>query len=106
MSGKFIFLWSVIILSLIISIAYLGIKEEKHEKYKEMENTLKIAVNKYIDYENKKIPFKITSEELIEKDYLKDLTYENHTCSAIINVNKLLFWNKYKIEFTCSKENE
>ena len=74
---------------------------KKKPSLDEVKEEVKIAVKDYISSEKiTKYPFKITTEELEEKGYLKELKLDNKLCAADIEVTKKVF-KSYDIEFTC-----
>ena len=104
MTNKTIVIWGLIVISIVSVITYFGININNNKNYINMENTLKEAVIKYIDYEKKELPITITSDELKELDYLNELKYDDKICSAKVYVKKIIFWKNYEMNFTCSKK--
>lgn len=101
MNNKIIVVWGIIIIILVSIIYYIGITYQNEIKYISLKEEVKIAVKDYISSEKiTKYPFKITTEELEEKGYLKELKLGNKLCAADIEVTKKVF-KSYDIEFTC-----
>ena len=101
MNNKIIVVWGIIIIILVSIIYYIGISYQNEIKYFSLKEEVKIAVKDYISSEKiTKYPFKITTEELEEKGYLKELKLGNKLCAADIEVTKKVF-KSYDIEFTC-----
>lgn len=101
MNNKIIVVWGIIIIILVSIIYYIGITYRNEIKYISLKEEVKIAVKDYICSEKiTKYPFKITTEELEEKGYLKELKLDNKLCAADIEVTKKVF-KSYDIEFTC-----
>ena len=94
MNNKIIVVWGIIIIILVSIIYYIGITYQNEIKYISLKEEVKIAVKDYISSE------KITTEELEEKGYLKELKLGNKLCAADIEVTKKVF-KSYDIEFTC-----
>ena len=101
MNNKVIILWGLIIILLVLSIYYIGVKRENEIEYISLKEKVKLATNKYIKDFDKDLPLEITTEILEEEGYIDELALNDKVCEADISVNKVLLWNKYEIHFTC-----
>ncbi len=106
MNNKIIILWGFIVFGLVISIYLIGISKSDEVKYNELKESLKLSINRYLDdydlWPTDSIT--ITSEELIENDYLNDLVYEGSKCSASVVVTKASSKYKYEYDISCVYE--
>lgn len=109
MSKRIILIWGFLIVGLVLGIYIIAITNEEEIKYISKKNELKEVVKDYIE-DNKitRFPFTITTEELEEKDYLKEVKVDDKTCAVDITVNKKFIFYSYKMKFTCisTKEND
>lgn len=106
MNNKIIILWGFIIFGMVISIYILGISKSEQIKYNEIKESLKLSVNNYLS-DNDLWPINsitISSNDLIENNYLNELYYEGSKCSADVIVTHN--GNKYNYEYdtTCTYE--
>lgn len=106
MNNKIIILWGFIIFGMVISIYILGISKSEQIKYNEIKESLKLSVNNYLS-DNDLWPINsitISSNDLIENNYLNELYYEGSKCSADVIVTRN--GNKYNYEYdiTCTYE--
>ncbi len=101
MNNKVIVFWGLIIILLVLTIYYIGVKHKNELKYISLKEDVKVATNKYINDYKKELPLEITTEELEEKGYIEELILDDKICEADIKVNKLLLWKNYEIKFTC-----
>lgn len=101
MSEKTIFLWGFIIVLLVGVVYFVGIKYEGEIKYISLKNEVKSSVKEYIKKEDKTLPLSVTTEELEEKGYIKELKLEDKVCAATINVDKKFIFYNFDINFEC-----
>ncbi len=106
MSNKLIMIWGTIIILLVGTIYFIGVKYEEELKYISLKNELKESVKEYIADKKPKYPLKITTEELEEEGYINELKIEDKICAADIKVEKTFLFRDYNIEFTCLKVEE
>lgn len=90
--------WGAIVITLVVLLTILGFMlNKKYEPYTKLEEELKTAGEKYGNsefiYNGNIKEYKITSDELIEKDYLKELKTKDDTCTGYVIVT---FKNVYK----------
>lgn len=84
-------IWGVIVVILIILLTTLGIMlDHKYKDYHDLEDKLKEAGMKYGNtqfiYRDGLFSYKITSDELHEKEYLDNLDIANDTCTGYVFV--------------------
>ena len=106
MNNKIIVLWGFIIFGLVISIYILGISKSDEVKYNELKECLRLSVDNYLS-DNDLWPassITVSSEELIENDYMNALTYEGSECSADVIVTNSGGKYNYKYDITCVYE--
>ena len=102
MNKRIFIVWGLLIALLVLGIGYIGITKKEEIKYISLKNEVKKATKEYINDNNIKVyPFKITTEKLEEKDYLKELKINNKVCAGDIVVNKKIIFYSYDIKFTC-----
>ena len=101
MNNKVIVMWGLVIVLLVLTIYYIGVKRQDEIEYIKLKEEVKEATSKYIDDLDKDLPLEITTEELEEEGYIEELTLDDKICEADIKVSKKLFWKDYKIKFTC-----
>ncbi|MCI8331142.1 MAG: hypothetical protein HFE04_03485 [Bacilli bacterium] len=106
MSNKLIIIWGSVIILLVGTIYFIGVKYEEELKYISKKNELKEVVKEYIKDNHTKLPIKITTEELEEQEYIEEIKMEDKICAADIKVSKKLIFYDYDIEFTCIKIEE
>lgn len=103
MSNKLIVVWGTVIILLVGTIYFIGVKYENELKYIALKNELKESVKEYISDNKVKLPLEITSEELEEDEYIGELKVDNKLCAADIKVDKKFLFYNYDIDFTCIK---
>ena len=106
MNNKIIVLWGFIIFGLVISIYILGISKSDEVKYDEIKDNLKLSVNNYLA-DNDLWPVNsvtVSSEELIENNYMNELSYENSKCFADVIVTNTGKKYNYEYDITCVYE--
>lgn len=101
MSEKTIVLWGFLIVLLVGVIYFIGIKYEGEFKYINLKTEIKSAVKDYVKEEDIDLPLEITTEELEEKGYIKELKLEDKVCAATIKVDKKFIFYNYDIKFEC-----
>lgn len=101
MSSKVLALWGGLIITILVFVSYIGITKKEELKFIESKNLVKAAVKEYISKEGVNIPLEITTKELIEKDYLNEITVDGKNCNAIIKVTKKYILYNYDIKFEC-----
>ncbi len=106
MSNKLIVVWGTVIILLVGTIYFIGVKYEEELKYISLKNELKDTLKEYIKDNDSKLPLKITSEELEEQEYIGELKIDDKICAADIEVDKKFLFYDYNIEFTCIKLEE
>ncbi len=106
MNNKIIILWGIIIFGLVISIYTIGISKSDNFRYKELKENLELSINKYLDDYDlwPADSMSITSDELIENDYLNELFYEGSKCSANVIVTNTDGKYKYEYDINCVYE--
>lgn len=106
MNNKIIVLWGFIIFGLVISIYILGISKSDEVKYNELKENLKLSIDNYLSDNNlwPSNTITISSEELIENNYLNNLTYEGSECSADVIVTNNGKKYNYEYDITCVYE--
>lgn len=106
MNEKIIALWGFIIILLVGIICFVGIHYEDEIEYIKLKEEVKDSVKKYIKSEDAPLPLEITTEELEEKKYIKELKLDEKVCAADVKVKKV-FWvfKSYDIDFTCINPN-
>lgn len=103
MSNKLIIVWGSIIILLVGTIYFIGVRYEDELKYVSLKNELKGTVKEYIKDNNSKLPLKLTTEELEEQGIIGELKIDDKICAADILVDKKFIFYDYDIEFTCIK---
>jgi len=101
MSNKLIVVWGAVIILLVGTIYFIGVKYEDELKYISLKNELKSSVKKYIKDNDVKLPFEISTEELEEQEYIGELKLDDKICAADIKVEKNFIFYDYNIDFTC-----
>lgn len=101
MSNKVIVLWGFIIVFLVCSIYFIGLKYEGEMKYINLKKEIKESVKDYIDDNDVTFPFTITSETLESEGYIGELKLDEKICAADVNVSKKFLFYSYDIKFTC-----
>ena len=106
MNNKIIVLWGFIIFGLVISIYILGISKSDEVKYNELKESLKLSIDNYLSDNNlwPSNTITISSEELIENNYLNELSYEGSKCSADVIVTNNGKKYNYEYDITCVYE--
>ena len=99
MNNKIIVVWGIIIIILVSIIYYIGITYQNEIKYISLKEEVKIAVKDYISSEKiTKYPFKITTEELEEKGYLKELKLGKISSNSLYEIKsiiKFVYFSRY-----------
>ena len=108
MSNKLIVLWGTIIVLLVSAVFVIG-KLYKEDKFLiETQKLLKTNVSKYLDDYGKwpsiNDEIKISSNELIELDYIEPIKNESKECSAVISIKNVNKKYKYKYTVNCFTE--
>ena len=106
MSNKIIVLWGFIIVSLVCTIYFIGVKYQSEIKYINLKEEVKESTKKYIEDNDIKLPLKITSEELESKGYIGELRLDNKICACDINVKKQFLFYSFDLDFECIKVEE
>ena len=101
MSNKLIVIWGSVIILLVGTVYFIGIKYKDELKYISLKEEVKDSVKEYIKRNDIKLPLEITSEELEENNYIKELKLDDKICAADITVDKKFLFYNYDIEFTC-----
>ena len=101
MSNKIIVLWGVVIVALVSSVYFIGIKYQNELKYISLKTEVKEATKKYIEDKKVSLPFKIETETLESEGYIGALKLEEKVCAADVSVDKKLFFYSYDIKFLC-----
>ena len=106
MNNKIIVLWGFIIFGLVISIYILGISKSDEVKYNELKENLKLSIDNYLSDNNlwPSNTITISSDELIENNYLNELSYEGSKCSADVIVTNNGKKYNYEYDITCVYE--
>ena len=106
MNNKIIVLWGFIIFGLVISVYVLGISKGNEVKYNELKENLKLSIDNYLSDNNlwPSNTITISSDELIENNYLNNLTYEGSECSAEVIITNNNGKYNYKYDITCVYE--
>ena len=96
-------IWAIIVLLIIGLLTALGfILESRYEKYKELEDKLVSSATQYAHSEIllEEGEFIVTTEELMELEYLDSLEVDDDTCSGyVVIVNDGSY--KYESYITC-----
>ncbi|MBE6154328.1 MAG: hypothetical protein E7163_01965 [Firmicutes bacterium] len=98
--------WGFIVVVLVGLLAFLGfVLKSKNSDYVKLENKLLDSTKKYVDakflYPEDGKKTKITSEELIESDYLDALVFEDDKCTGYVEVTKSGVY-KYDVYIKCN----
>ncbi len=98
-------IWGVMVVIILALLTYLGLKlTEIDNKYVELEKKLISNTEKYVDakflYPEGEDILKVTSQELIENEYLETLEYNGDTCTGYVIV-KLDNAYKYDAYIKC-----
>ncbi len=101
MSNKIIALWGFIIVSLVCSVYFIGVKYQSEIKYINLKETIKDAARKYVEDNETKLPITITTEELESKGYIGELKLDDKVCAADITVKKKFLFYSYDVKFEC-----
>lgn len=101
MSNKVIVLWGFIIVFLVCSVYFIGLKYEGEIKYINLKKEIKESVKEYINDNDIDLPFSITSENLESEGYIGELKLDDKVCAADITVSKKFLFYSYDIKFTC-----
>lgn len=93
--------WGLCVLCIFGSLTVFGFKYQSIKKYKHLENTM-VKYAKEYNKENEKKE-KITLEELISYKPKADFSVEGDTCSGQVKVKKVMFWDYYNADISCSE---
>ena len=100
MSNKIIVLWGFIIVMLVCTIYFIGIK------YENLKTEVKEATKKYVDDKDLDLPFTITTEQLESEGYIKELRLDDKVCAADVVISKKFIFHTFDIKFTCVNTSE
>ena len=106
MSNKVMIVWATLVTSILLGIYAFASYYKDELKYISLKEEVKSDVLNYIKEKNVKLPLNITSEELEEKGYIKELRLDDKVCAADIRVDKKFMFYNYDIDFTCISTEE
>lgn len=99
-------IWGVLVVIVVGLLTYLGFNlKSKFKDYEKLEEKLLDSAKKYVDtnflYPEGKQTLKVTSTELIEKDFLDELRFKNDVCTGYVKVyNDNVY--KYDVFIKCN----
>ncbi len=100
MNKNIMIIWTIIVVTILACIFVIGIKYKQQYPYIKYKNNLKEQSKKYIEKESaiqpdKNINIIITTEELLEKKYIKTTKVKDKNCTGTITVS---YDKKYEYE--------
>lgn len=104
MKKYFFLIWTFAIMIMCMLILYIGLYEKKNKESIYIKNEFRTLAKKYIDLEEIEVGkdgLKITTDDLIEKQYMEEFKYEDKVCRAVIEVDKFLIFNIYDVTYEC-----
>lgn len=102
MGKKFFFIWFITIILMFTLIIFLMGSYMKDHPYLDVEYKIKTASKKYIkENMSKQDKYEVTSDELIKKGYIKDLTYKGKKCSGKVTIKYSYFKYYYVAKIKC-----
>lgn len=103
--NRLFIVWGVLVVLIVVGLTVLGfMMKSKFNEYDEVEKKLLDSGIKYIDikflYPEGKDIVKVTSEELIQNEFLDELKYHDDECTGYVTV-KLAKVYQYKAYIKC-----
>lgn len=103
---KILITWIIISVLLVGGLTYIGMNLKiKNKDYYEIEERLTEAAKDYYSQYAEKLPAKegfITSNTLMESDFLSNLNYKNEKCTGYVKVTKTYLLHEYKSFIKCN----
>lgn len=105
--NKYMLLWGFLVILLIGLLTAVGfIYKNKTKVYKELETSLVEAEKKYVEakflYPQDDTTLKTTSEELLNENYIDNMTIDNQECNGYVKVYKDSTVFEYKAFIKCN----
>ena len=106
---KLLIIWIIISFILIGGLTFIGINlNSKNREYYDLESKIKEAAQNYYAQYPYELPAKeseITSERLLNTNFLSNLNYKNETCEGYVVIKKTYLSHKYIPYIKCLNYN-
>lgn len=106
MKNSMIFMWGMLIVTMVVGVFAIGIYEQKNEDRLFVERSFKQAAKDYLSYNENEKPkgaeIKIITFETLDKyDFIEEIKYNNKSCTGRVEVTKHFIFYKYEPKIIC-----
>lgn len=106
MKNSIIFIWGIIVITLVSGVFAIGIYEQKNEERLNVERTFKTAAKEYLKEHEDKVPTSdreiiIKYEDLKKEEFIDKVAYYGKECTGSVTVRKNILFYKYIPNIIC-----